>query len=173
MFENKITACQFGFRKYHRTTDSLFILKTIINKYVNQNKQKIFGCFIDLKKAFDSIWRLGLLYKILKNQDVSEKMYNIIKNIYKHHEASVKVKENISEPVSIDRGLKQGDSLSSNLFNIYINDIPQIFDDSCKPVTLENMSLGCLMFADDLLILSETAEGLQKSLNELQNYCNN
>ena len=57
------------------------------------------------------------------------------------------------------------------LFNIYINDIPDMFDDLCKPVTLENLSLNCLMFADDVLLLSETPEGLQNSINKLNEYC--
>ena len=91
--------------------------------------------------------------------------------MYECTEASVKYKENISDSVFIDRGLKQGDSLSPNLFNIYINDLPEIFDSDCKPVNLNNMSLSCLMFADDLLLLSESAEGLQKSLEKLSNYC--
>ena len=62
------------------------------------------------------------------------------------------------------------DSLTPNLFNIYINDLPDIFDDSCHPVTLETLSLNCLMFADDILLLSESAEGLQKSLDKLSEF---
>lgn len=61
----------------------------------------------------------------------------------------------------------------SLLFNIYINDIPDIFSQECKPVTLENMSLNCLMFADDILLLSETPKGLQKSIKKLHEYCFN
>ena len=63
------------------------------------------------------------------------------------------------------------DSLIPNLFKIYINDLPDIFDGSCHPVTLETLSLTCLMLADDILLLSESAEGLQKSLDKLSEYC--
>ena len=172
IFESKFSISQFGFRKNSRTSDSLFIVKSLINKYVNNQKQKLFGCFVDLKKAFDSVWRLGLLYKIIKNQNVGPKVYNVIKNMYQQTEASVKVNGNISERVLIERGVKQGDSLSPTLFNIYINDLPDIFDDSCKPVMLEKLSLNCLMFADDILLLAESAEGLQNCLNKLSEYCN-
>ena len=34
------------------------------------------------------------------------------------------------------------------------------------------MSMNCLMFADDILLLSETPEGLQNSINKLNYYCN-
>lgn len=99
--------------KNSRTSDSIFIVKSLINKYVNTNKQNIFGCFIVLKKAFDSVWRL--LYKILQNQNIGSKLYNIIKDMYKHTEASVKMGEDLSNFVNIERGVKQGDSLSPNL----------------------------------------------------------
>jgi hypothetical protein len=113
IYENKINPSQFGFRKNSRTSDSIFIVKSLTNKYANTNKQKIFGCFIDLKKAFDSVWRLGLLYKILQNQNIGSKLYNIIKDMHKHTEASVKMGKELSNFVNIERGVKQGDSLST------------------------------------------------------------
>ena len=91
--------------------------------------------------------------------------------MHKHTEASIKMGEDISNFVNIERGVKQGDSLNPNLFKIYINDLPDIFDDSCHPVTLETLSLKFLMFADDILLLSESVEGLQKSLDKLSEYC--
>ena len=60
---SKYAKTQFGFRENHRTSDSLFVLKTLINKYVHKNKIKLFVCFVDLQKAFDSVWRNGLLFK--------------------------------------------------------------------------------------------------------------
>jgi hypothetical protein len=59
---------QFGFRPHHRTTDSLFILKTLISKYVLKKKTQIFSCFVDLRKAFDTVWHNGLLYKLRTNK---------------------------------------------------------------------------------------------------------
>jgi hypothetical protein len=95
---------------------------------------------------------------------------NIIKDMYKHTEASVKMGKDLSNFVNTERRVKQGYSLNPNLFKIY-NDLPDIFDDSCHPVTLETLSLNCLRFADDILLLSESAEGLQKSLDKLSEYC--
>ena len=170
-FEDIMNPNQFGFRKNSRTSDCIFVLKTIINKYVYNNKQKVYGCFIDLKKAFDSVWRTGLLYKLTSNNKIGYNLYNVIKNMYKHTEFCVKNKAELSEYLLFDRGVKQGDSLSPNLFNIYINDLPDIFDNSCEPVIMEKLSTNCLMFADDLLLLSETPDGLQNSLNKLFSYC--
>ncbi len=171
VYQDKLSPSQFGFRKNNRTSDSIFIVKTLLNKYVNHEKKKVYGCFVDLRKAFDSVWRNGLLYKLLQNNDLGIKLYKTLKSMYQDTTASVKAQNLLSKPVNITRGVKQGDNLSSLLFNIYTNDIPNNMDQECKPLTLEKLSLNCLMFADDLLLLSETPEGLQKSINNLNKFC--
>ena len=77
--ENKFNQSQFGFRQNHPTTDSVFILKSLINKYFHKNKSKIYICFIDFQKAFDSVWRDGLLYKI-SQLGIGSKLFKIIKS---------------------------------------------------------------------------------------------
>ena len=66
-YEDLFSKHQFGFRTNHRTSDSLFILKTLITKYVLNKKKKIYSCFVDLRKACDTLWHSGLLYKLLTN----------------------------------------------------------------------------------------------------------
>jgi hypothetical protein len=68
-------------------------------------------------------------------------------------------------------GVRQGDSLNPNLFMLFINDLPDVFDNSCQPVTLDVSKLSCLMYADDAILLSETSEGLQNCLYKLHKYC--
>ena len=63
--ENVFCKEQAGFRKNHRTTDHIFLLKKIVKTYTSQNKY-LYTCFVDFSKAFDSIWRKGLLEKITK-----------------------------------------------------------------------------------------------------------
>ena len=43
---------------------TVFILKTLINKYVYKCKKKLYVCFVDFKKAFDSVWRSALFLKL-------------------------------------------------------------------------------------------------------------
>ena len=69
-------------------------------------------------------------------------------------------------------GLKQGCNMSPILFNLFINDINEIFDERfCHPVTLCNIKLSNLLYADDLILIPETRTGLQSCLNNLQAYC--
>ncbi len=76
---NVLSPSQIGFLPNYRTTDHIYTLHTLINKHVKQTKNgKIFACFIDFKKAFDSIWHDGLYYKLLQS-GVGGKVYDIIK----------------------------------------------------------------------------------------------
>ena len=57
------------------------------------------------------------------------------------------------------------------MFNLYLSDFPDIFDESCALVSINDEKLNCLMFADDVVLLSESSEGLQNCLNRLSKYC--
>ena len=78
---------QIGFLPNYRTTDHIFTLSTLIDHQINQNKSKLFPCFVDIKKAFDSIWHDGLLFKLLES-GVEGKTYDIIKSMYKQQMCS-------------------------------------------------------------------------------------
>ena len=142
--DKQLNNCQFGFRENHRTADSIFILKSLINKYIHKNNKKIYACFIDLRKAFDSVWRTALLYKLCK-MGVGKSFYRVIKQQYLNTKSSLKYKDHISDYFDITRGVKQGDSLSPTLFNIFINDITKgLEDDNSSPLELINSKLGSL-----------------------------
>jgi hypothetical protein len=68
-------------------------------------------------------------------------------------------------------GVFQGDNLRPNLFNLYINGLIDDFDHSCSPVLLGQKHISCLLYADDLVLLSESQEGIQNCLNKTWEYC--
>lgn len=167
---NIIDKCQIGFQKEKRTEDHIYTLQTLVNKYTKLYKKKIYSCFIDLRKAFDKVWHLGLFYK-LKITGVGSKFYNIIKQMYINSEICIKFENRISDFIKQKIGVKQGDNLSSSLFNIYLNDITKEFNDTCTPVAIGNSKIFCLLYADDMVLLSETPFGLQQSLDVVHDYC--
>ena len=163
--------CQIGFRKGYRTADHIFVLNTIINSYFKKGK-KVYACFVESSKAFGTIWRKRLLYK-LKLNGISYKFIKLIENMYEVCKCSVNLSNGATPFFNSYVGLRQGCNLSPMLFNIFIDDIFHIFYDNssgCFLVTLGKHELNCLMYAGDLLILSETEQGLISILHNLKRY---
>ena len=83
---------------------------------------------------------------------------------------SIKFQKGFLDPINSNLGLKQGCPLSPILFNIYIDDMKHIFDDSCEPVDLHEKQINHFLYADDLVLLSSSSDGLQNCLSRLQNF---
>ena len=161
---------QNGFMRNRRTDDNVFIIHTIFQKYVKLNKKKIYVTFVDFRKFFDSINRDCLFYKMIKS-GITGKMYYVIKESYNNPMFCIRTDLGLTKDFISYTGLKQGCILSPLLSNIFQNDLHSIFTEDCKPVTLNNFSFNSLSWADDLVIFSTTKEGLQNSLDKLNNYC--
>ena len=71
---------QIGFKAGCRTPDHIFKLKTIIDKYLNKSK-KVYACFIDLRKAFDSVIHSALFLKLLRAK-IGGKFLALLKSLY-------------------------------------------------------------------------------------------
>ncbi len=168
---NALSKCQIGFLPKCRTSDHIFTLQTLIDKYVHQNKGTIFACFVDFKKAFDSIWHEGLYLKLI-DSGIGGKFYDLIKSMYTASHCAVKIGNQRTEFFPQGRGVRQGCSLSPTLFNIYINQLANILEHApIQGLALHDTEIKCLLYADDLVLLSPTEEGLQDSLNLLEDYC--
>ena len=58
---------QIGFLPKNRSTDHVLTLRTLVDKYVyHHNENNIYAWFVGFKKAFDSVWHDGLLFKLLQ-----------------------------------------------------------------------------------------------------------
>ena len=156
---------QAGFRPGYRTTDHIYTIKTIINKYLFKCKRRLCACFVDFLKAFVTVWRSGLFQKLL-TLGRGGNFYKVVKYMYSNSKCVVKKKDNLlSQTGNYDRGVRQGDSLSPLGFNVFDEIFDQIVS---EPVVLSSTKLNCLIFADDVLLLSESKEGLLSCLISLQ-----
>ena len=112
-----------------------------------------------------------MFYKLLLI-NVTGKFYRVIKHMYFHTTTSVKLPNGITNSIKTNLGIRQGDGLIPLLFCLYINDIANMFDDSCAPFGIGTGKLSHLLYADDLMLLSETKTCLQMCINKLKEYCN-
>ena len=90
--------------------------------------------------------------------------------MYQKTEYLVKYKNGYLDPILSNVGLKQGCPLSPMLFNLYIDDIINIFDRNCEPIAFQGKDISHFMYADDLVLLSSSEMGLQTCLDKLHNF---
>ena len=84
-----ITDAQFGFRAKMGTSEAIFALHSVIHKTLS-SKRRLYCCFIDYKKAFDSIDRKLLWYKLSK-YGIRGKLLSVIRNMYSNVKSCVSI----------------------------------------------------------------------------------
>ena len=93
-------AGQRGFRKMHRTVDSIFTLKTLIDEYVKSKPQQhwnlLFSCFVDFRKAFDCIRQQKLVNK-LRKEGVNGRFLDILISMYSNDQSAVEINDKLNQ----------------------------------------------------------------------------
>ena len=123
----------------------------------------------DFSKAFDSIPRDKLFKKIL-DIGITGKFYNLIKYIYEGDQLCIKINDSITPAIKTMMGVRQGCVLSPLLFNIFMADFPPSLSQDIGVQLTDSTRINCILWADDIILLSETENGLNKLLSELKAY---
>ena len=143
------------FSKAFRTTDHiiLFVLRNIVHKYINIKNDRIYTCFVDFQKAFDSVLHDALLLK-LHNIGIEEKCFQTIQDMYRNSSVRTKTTNGFSMEMLVLKGVHQGNTLSPPLFNIFISNITSTMTDNHSPnVNNDTVQIQRLLYADDIVIL--------------------
>ena len=124
---NKIPGYHFGLKEKASTLLPLTIL--VSNAQATKLKgQKSAALFLDKDKAFDSVWHMGILYK-LKRLGCPDQLLHLIKNLL-DRDLQIKIDNSLSDKFTPEQGVPQGSPLSPLLYNIYCYDMynhtPQI-----------------------------------------------
>ena len=139
--KNDILSCnQAGFRKNRSTVDQLVRLQTFVSSALLK-QEHITAIFFDLEKAFDTTWKHGIL-KDLHSYGLRGNLPKFVKQFLNNRSFKVKVGSELSDPFPQEEGVPQGSVLSPILFEIKINSITKI---------LQN-SIDCSLYVDDFLI---------------------
>ena len=161
---NLFNAFQCGFRKGHCTTDHIVRLKTEAEFAIKSGNITV-AIFIDFTKAFDLLWRDGLVLKLMK-LNIKGLCLKWIKNFLENRSSHVVIDSFLSDSFDFDNGTPQGSVISPILFLIMINDFP-ILSDFTRSA----------LFADDSSIwrsetnLHQILHHLQEDLNKIELWC--
>ena len=148
-----ISEHQFGFMKGKSTTDAIFALRQLQEKY-REGQQELHCAFVDLEKAYDRVPREELAW-CMRSKGVPEKYIRLIKDMYHLCETEVKCVSGTSEPFAVEVGLHQGSALSPFLFAI----IMDALTDGIRKDTPWQM-----MFADDVVLCATDKDSLEDDL---------
>ena len=162
---------QLGFSKGAQTNDHVFTLKTVIDKYTKVKKARLYACFVDLRKAFDTVCRDLLLHKITC-LGISGNFFNCLTDMYRNSIAHIKISKLLSPNIDIGKGTEQGHPLSPDLFKIYINDLSSLLKSVGDYPILADVLISHLLWADDLVLLALSPKALQDNINILFGFCN-
>ncbi|KAK3538624.1 hypothetical protein QTP86_008836 [Hemibagrus guttatus] len=143
---------QYGFMPRKSTTDAIFALRILMEKY--RDGQKELHCvFVDLEKAYDRVPREELWY-CMRKSGVVEKYVRVVQDMYERSRTVVRCAVGQTEEFNVEVGLHQGSALSPFLFAI-------VMDQLSEEVRQE--SPWTMMFADDM-ICSESREQVEENL---------
>ncbi|KAK3570338.1 hypothetical protein QTP86_017280 [Hemibagrus guttatus] len=144
---------QYGFMPRKSTTDAIFALRILMEKY--RDGQKELHCvFVDLEKAYDRVPREELWY-CMRKSGVAEKYVRVVQDMYERSRTVVRCAVGQTEEFNVEVGLHQGSALSPFLFAI-------VMDQLSEEVRQE--SPWTMMFADDIVICSESREQVEENL---------
>ena len=175
--DHLLTPAQAGFRPEMQCTGHVSALLETINRIQSNltgtgrkwfhEGEHAWVCFVDFKKAYDSVPHEALLYK-MRTMGIGGKVYAFIEKLYAHSAIVVNANGYTSEPIPLERGLRQGCPLSPILFSLFINDILPEFTER------EPWEPPCphFLFADDLCIVGRSAEELQGWMDKVTEWAN-
>lgn len=160
---------QNGFRKGRSTIDQISSLTSIIETR-KLKKLSTFVAFIDFKKAYDSIDR-DILFRKLSDLGIAGYMYKAIISLYDEVKCCVRINGFNTDWFDVKCGLKQGCSLSTLWFNLYINDLITHINSLGAGVEIGEEKIAIMLYADDLVLLAKDEQELQCLLGELSSWC--
>ena len=167
--EGKIPDTQFGFCPTRNTNQPLFILRHALSA-AKRSKKKLYTVFLDLQAAYDNVQR-NTLWEHLEKLKTPGYLLRAIMAMYQGGVYVLVDGDKMSGKVAPNKGLKQGCPLSPLLYTLFTNDMDRFLDTGRGAVTaIETTKVPHCDYADDTMILANSAEHVQFQLDRFHEY---
>ena len=154
---------QGGFRAGRGCNDQIFTVRQIMEKTIEKDKV-VYMAFVDLEKVHDKVNR-EKLWRVLEEYGVKGRLLLAIQLLYEGGKASVRIGNRESEWFGVNRDVRQGCTLSPWLFNVFVDKVTrEARGGFVREVKLSTGEVGVLPYADDMVLMAESEEGLQSNL---------
>ena len=155
---------QGGFREQRGTEDQIFILLEIIASR-RERGLSTFLAFVDVRKAYDRVWRAGLWRK-LDEAEMGGRVTDIIQTMYKKVVRTILINGERTGDFEVQAGVPQGAVLSPFLYAMYIDGLRQ----KGLGVRIAGRLVPLLLYADDVVLLARTSEEMKAMHGVLEQY---
>lgn len=161
---------QRGFVSSPGCSENLMILGGLI-KMSWARSERLAVVLVDFARAFDSVSHLHIL-EILRQRGLDEHIIGIVGDSYTNVSTAIKVNGEMSPPVDVRVGVKQGDPMSPLLFNLALDPMIDTLERYGLGYKLGDQQITTLAFADDLVLVSGSWEGMAHNILILEEFCN-
>ena len=160
---------QAWFRKDRGAVQQILALQLLVEK-ARRKGRRIYSCFIDFQKAFDNI-NQEVAWEVLKSYGVNHTLIDILKDINESVEAAVRIQNELGNWFRTNKGARQGDPISPQLFITILERAMDGVTNSITGISIQGMRIDNLRFADDIVLLEENPEDLSGTIDRLCNGC--
>ena len=149
----EISKQQYGFIPGKETTDPMFALRTLMEKY-RESQRELHCVFMDLEEAYDRVPREELWY-CMRKSGIVEKYVQLVQDMYEESKTVVRCAVETREIFKVKVGLHQGSALNPFLFAVIMD---RLTDEIRRELP------WTMLFADDIVICEETREEVERRL---------
>ena len=154
---------QFGYQQRCSTNMCTWTAIETIDHFT-RNSSDVYVCVMDMKKAFDTVQHSVLFTKLLE-RGIPPTYVRLLMVMYSRQSANVRWSNECSKQFPITNGVKQGAVLSAILFCVYIDDLFSVLRRKRNGCWIDDNFYGMLGYADDIMLISPTRDGLQEMID--------
>lgn len=154
---------QMGFKPVNGCAYNIMWLNCLL-KHARRKRRNLYVCLLDVSKAFDSVPHQSI-ERALRRNNAPQMIIDIINDQYSGTFTSISYHDRSSTKVEILRGVKQGDPLSSLLFNMVIDELFDLIGNEYGYAITGDLKTNARCFADDLVLTSGSKIGMGKLIS--------